>query len=548
MDQAGSILERISGLAEQLQLASLRPLIAACRKQFDDSDRHIDVAVFGRFKAGKSSFLNHLTDREVLPVGVVPLTAVITRLRFGPREQAVVQMLDGSTTPIPLQDIGLYVAEKENPGNLKQVASVDVDLPTLQSLDPLAFVDTPGLDSAFTHNSETTFRWLPQVGAALLAASCDAPLSEGDLNLLDELRRNTPRVILLLTKADLLDEEQRAEVLAFVRQQIFKKWEEEIQVYFYSVQPEYKRLKEELETTFLLPLVRNHDEVADQISRYKLLSLVARTLDYLNIALAATTQLESSRSSLRAMVADERHQFDLFREELQVLTFKWSADALNRSLETLRPQQKALQERITAQLLASFPDWPSRLPQLLKTWRGWLQTTLDHELDRLSEEEREIFVEPLKRVEVHLTRMLQALQNRLAEHVRNALGITLVPHEIVLEVPEPEPPPIDIAHVDAAFNLISPFIPMILFRSPIERKLLQKSRWETEKNLSRLASDWRDRVAKTIKQLTIQAEQYAMDELRTLEHLLEQNTTAEPELHGAIKELERAKVDFDGGD
>ncbi len=238
MNQVDGILNRVSGLAGELKLANLQPQIAACRKQFNGSSHGIDVAVFGRFKAGKSSFLNHLTGRDVLPIGVVPLTAVITRLRSGPAEKVTVRFLNGSAKTIPLEEIGLYVGENENPNNQKQVASVEVELPALKLLEPLEFVDTPGLGSAFTHNNETTFQWLPYVGAALVAVSCDAPLSERDLALLDELRRHTPKIVLLLTKADLLNEPQRAEVLAFVQQQIRQKWETELPVFFYSVKPE----------------------------------------------------------------------------------------------------------------------------------------------------------------------------------------------------------------------------------------------------------------------------------------------------------------------
>ncbi len=62
------ILERVSGLADELKLANLQPQMAACRRLFNGS-HGIDVAVFGRFKAGKSSFLNSLTGRQVLPIG-----------------------------------------------------------------------------------------------------------------------------------------------------------------------------------------------------------------------------------------------------------------------------------------------------------------------------------------------------------------------------------------------------------------------------------------------------------------------------------------------
>jgi len=131
MNQVDGILNRVSDLAGELKLASLQPQIAACRKQFNGGSRGIDVAVFGRFKAGKSSFLNHLTGRAVLPIGVVPLTAVITRLRAGPVEKVTVRFLNGSAKTIPLEEIGLYVGENKNPGNQKQVASVEVELPAL---------------------------------------------------------------------------------------------------------------------------------------------------------------------------------------------------------------------------------------------------------------------------------------------------------------------------------------------------------------------------------------------------------------------------------
>ena len=242
MVQNDGILERIGTLVEELKLDALHPQIAACRNQVR-AGGGIDVAVLGRFKAGKSSFLKHLTGRAVLPIGVVPLTAVITRLRFGPEERVEVRFLDGRAEAIPVTDIGLYVGENENPDNRKQVASVVVDLPALKPLAPLEFVDTPGLGSAFTHNTEAALKWLPNVGAALVAVSSDAPLSERDLALVEELRRHTPKIVLLLTKADLLTEPQRAEVLAFVRQQLRRKWETEYPVFLYSVRPEESGLK-----------------------------------------------------------------------------------------------------------------------------------------------------------------------------------------------------------------------------------------------------------------------------------------------------------------
>jgi DNA mismatch repair protein MutS len=82
--------------------------------------------------------------------------------------------------------------------------------------------------------------------------------------------------------------------------------------------------------------------------------------------------IESDRQSLREKLAEERRQFDLFREELQVLARKWSAEALNQSLLKLQPCQDALQEKMAVELQVRFPRWLSRLPPLLRAWCAWL--------------------------------------------------------------------------------------------------------------------------------------------------------------------------------
>jgi GTP-binding protein EngB required for normal cell division len=537
MLQPADILDRLANFADELKLTNLRPQIAACRNQLH-ARNGIDVAVFGRFKAGKSSFLNHLTGRDALPIGVVPLTAVITRLRFGPAERAMVKFLDGAVKDIPIGEIHRFVGENENPDNQKQVASVEVELPALRPFAPLQFVDTPGLGSAFAHNTEAALNWLPNVGAAIVAVSSDAPLSERDLALLDELRRHTPKIVVLLTKADLLTEAQRAEVLAFVREQCRRKWQAELPVFYYSNRPALEKLKTELNEQLLMPLLRNRGEASGQIFRHKLASLRAQMLDYARVALAAATQAESARAALRRKLDEERCQFDLFREELQVLSRQWSAQALGQSLLKLKPRQEALQEQITNELRARFAQWPSRLPPFLKIWRKTVQIFITRELSEVSRAEQAMFREPLRKVRAHLDRMLRAFHDRLAVHVKSALGVSLTPREFNLEVNEPSAPPVDVDFVDAAFSLVSAITPMKLFRHPVERALLRKARWEVEKNLSRLASGWRDRVAAGIRELTRQAEQTALDELAALEQMLAQTQSSAPRLRQIIADLE----------
>jgi len=537
-----SILNCVSAAAEELKLANLRPQIAACRSLLQTRNG-IDVAVFGRFKAGKSSFLNHLTGRAVLPIGVVPLTAVITRLRYGERERAEVHFLNGATKTIPLEDIGLYVGENQNPNNQKQVAAVEVELPELKPLAPLQFVDTPGLGSALIHNTEVALNWLPNVGAALVAVSADAPLSERDLALLDDLRRHTPKIALLLTKADLLTGAQRAEVLAFVQTQLQQKSNGELPVFFYSILPGESDLKAKLGNDLLGPLLHNRAAATEQITGHKLASLVSQTLNYLRVALTAATQAESARQALRERLDEERRKFGLFQEELRVMAREWSGKALDLSLARLQPTQRTLQAKVTTELHDQLRGWQLRLPPLLEAWREWQGIFLGRELSEVSREQQAMFCEPLHQVRQHFTRSLRAFHDRLAEHVKAALGISLTPHEFTLELSEPSAPPVNVAFAfDAAFTTAGWLVPLTLFRKPMERVLLRKARYEVEKNLSRLAVAWRDRVGIAISQIRQQAEEAAGNELAALEQMVAQNASSAPRLREQIAELEKMSV------
>src|SRR5256885_392212 len=79
-----------------------------------------------------------------------------------------------------------------------------IQLLNLAQFRALRFVDMPGLESTFAHNTETALNWLPKVGLALVAISVDQPLSQHDIALLKSLYEYTPKVSILLTKVDLL--------------------------------------------------------------------------------------------------------------------------------------------------------------------------------------------------------------------------------------------------------------------------------------------------------------------------------------------------------
>jgi hypothetical protein len=86
------------------------------------------VLLVGEAKRGKSTLDNVLLGREVLPSGVVPVTAITTTVRVGTPERLEVTYLDGSTRTLPVAELPDQVTEARNPGNRRGAASVTVFL------------------------------------------------------------------------------------------------------------------------------------------------------------------------------------------------------------------------------------------------------------------------------------------------------------------------------------------------------------------------------------------------------------------------------------
>ena len=107
-DSRQAVILRLERLCREFHVDSLLPQLRAGEEVLREHGV-VDVAVLGQFKAGKSSFLNGLIGRDVLPVNVLPATAVITRIGHGPAERAVVRHLTGRVEEIPLEDLSDFV-------------------------------------------------------------------------------------------------------------------------------------------------------------------------------------------------------------------------------------------------------------------------------------------------------------------------------------------------------------------------------------------------------------------------------------------------------
>ncbi|MBN1946823.1 MAG: dynamin family protein [Bradymonadales bacterium] len=175
------------------------------------------VACVGQFKRGKSSLLNALVGEVLLPVGVVPVTAVVTVLRHGQRRAARLRMEGSGWRNIDPDELTDYVAEERNPENKKGVDAVEVFTPSPLLASGMCLVDTPGIGSVFTGNTEATRAFVPHVDAALVVLGADPPISADELDLVEEIANHCPNLLFVLSKADKLADQERQEATEFTR-------------------------------------------------------------------------------------------------------------------------------------------------------------------------------------------------------------------------------------------------------------------------------------------------------------------------------------------
>lgn len=538
---AREALEKVRTAAERFTIVSLKRQIEACEMLLAENQL-IDIAILGQFKAGKTSFINSLVGKPILPVGVIPVTTVITRItrvQHGLRERVRVRFLDGTQTEVPLQEIEYFIAESKNPANVKNVAMVDIELPLFERYHGLRLVDTPGLGSAYKYNTATSEEWLPKVGAALVAISAERPLAESDIRLLRELMEYTPEIILLLTKADLLSPDQQAEVVEFLGATVRKEVNCTFPIFLYSIKSDTDAYKGRLDSELFMPLTKNLNLELQKIARHKINSLVRTCAGYLEVALNASLQADHEREEVKNLIIDETLNFDLFRSELFLLTREQTVQTRTLIAEHLNTVCRLpMTQKLVARLKDDMKAWKGNVSVFTDQFEAWLKDIMTRELHVLSQNEHEHFFESLSKAQAAISWRVNLFKTLLAGNIEKVLGIQMSSPDWNVHVAVPSRPDLTFTRTfDFHIDLFWFLIPMAVFRKAFERHFLQQIPWAVEVNLSRLAYQWEKNINNAIEGMKERALLYIQEELFTIETLISKPQEQTAVLIQTLKEL-----------
>ncbi len=228
-------LEKLADLAQQSGTASLHDRLVNDRLPRLREERLV-LVVLGEFNHGKTTFVNALLGGNVLPTGITPTTALIHEVKFGEQPKADVVFrpkgVEGNIIADPLRitggerraiewgKLGDLVVGGELPPD--EVLRVEIDYPAAMLRDRVTLVDTPGVNDLNLQRAEITYGYVPRADAVVFLLDAGQILKESERRFLRDklLGAGRDRIVFAINKADVLDEKERAEVLAYARKQI----------------------------------------------------------------------------------------------------------------------------------------------------------------------------------------------------------------------------------------------------------------------------------------------------------------------------------------
>lgn len=511
------LFNTVKNITAEFGFSSLHSQIRAVDNLLTES-KVIDVAILGQFKSGKSSFLNSLIGSSILPVGVTPVTSVITRLKYNDIQKISVNKVEGISFEILPHQISSFVSEKENPVNEKKILSVDIELSELKQFEGLRFVDTPGLGSVFGHNTDTTNIWIPNSSIAFVLTSAEKPLSESDIKMIREISQYCPEVIIIISKVDLYGKEHVEEISKFIDCSLQKEFKKKFRIYNYSVRKNTSEYQLRIIEEILIPLVDHFDEDYKKILLHKIHSLIKNCSDYLNMAIQVSLKETGERNKLKNIVLDEKLNTQLVKRELELIAKSYQDLTRDTILKKLECFINPISERIKENFKREFTGWKGNLYKVSRTFEMFLEDSIRNEFEVIMKQTD--FDETLKEAKIHFANYINSFRKRLSENLYRVLGIMISTEKFEIDENTPSA---DISHIrafDIHIDLLWFLFPMFIFRDLFKKRFLNQIPSEVEKNINRLASDLTNNVTKNINFSKKQSLQFMLKEISTIETIL----------------------------
>ncbi len=175
-------------------------------KQIRRARYPMEVAITGQFSSGKSTFLNALLSRNILPTGITPVTSKVNFINYGEEYKLKITYNSGAQEYAAIDAIADFTDQRKDEMNdikyLTLYAPMDI-------LKDISFVDTPGLNSQSQSDTDTTRKVLRDVGGIIWLTLIDNAGKMSEAEVLEEYMEHFKnKSLCVLNQKDKFSQEQ----------------------------------------------------------------------------------------------------------------------------------------------------------------------------------------------------------------------------------------------------------------------------------------------------------------------------------------------------
>ncbi len=390
------------------------------------------LVILGQFKRGKTTLINALLGNNVLPTAIIPLTSIVTIIKYSNTQKATVLFTDGRNREISFDIIGQYVTEVKNPGNIKGVDRVIIEYPSSFLKNGIQIIDTPGVGSVYKHNTDVAYEFVPQADAGIFVFTADPPISESELQFLKSVKDYLGKIIFVQNKIDRISETDRQESLEFTKKVINGAVSTSDLLFFQL------SAKDGLEGK----LTNNNEKLIQS----RLADFEGKLLGFL-MEHKGQILLISVATKLLSIIEEVKFSLQIEKQavSMPVSSLKEKISLFNKELETIKQEkedndyilQGQTEKLVNQTLLEDIESLKERqLPKILNEYDLFYKSHRDQSgkelflfLDRFLEESiKKIFTGWRKEEENKLQKSLESLLNRFSsqtnEFIKRAMELT----------------------------------------------------------------------------------------------------------------------------
>lgn len=259
----------------------------------------MEIAITGQFSSGKSTFLNSLLSKNILPTGITPVTSKVNFINYADEYKLKVTYYSGAQEYAPIETIADFTDQRQE--EMKEIKYLTLYAP-LDILKDISFVDTPGLNSQSQSDTDTTRKVLRDVGGIIWLTLIDNAGKKSEADILDEyMKYFKNKSLCVLNQKDKFSQEQVNTTTKYVNEKFSK--------YFSKVIPISAKMALESRAAHKDILIQN--EYSNIVDEFKA-TLLKKDINDLNFF---DTNLKNFKQKINAIEAlDNSDNIKLLKE------------------------------------------------------------------------------------------------------------------------------------------------------------------------------------------------------------------------------------------